>query len=323
MQRFLATIVFCLSVFLTETAAANPMPAPPLEVATPVLSPDGKTLIFTSNAQGTSDIFQVAANAADPRKTLRPMIMWIESNEYTPDWSPDGTSIVFSSTRESKKRDIWITSKEGTNHQRLTKDAGNNTAPKFSPDGKLILFLSDRAGKREIWTMMPNGADQLAAGLKGMIVNEASWSPDGKKVVYTACIHPPIGGLANVKCNLYMADFDEKRTLGADRIITPECGMCFNPHWGENGIIFSRMYEDGYDVHVISPEGKDMRRLTKGDLGLEMSPRWASDGKSVVFSASKPHESVQRFYPDTDADAVIVADVKPYEEDRSGKAALE
>jgi Tol biopolymer transport system component len=40
----------------------------------------------------------------------------------------------------------------------LTSNAGRNENPNWGPDGRHLVFVSNRTGKKEIWTMLANGA---------------------------------------------------------------------------------------------------------------------------------------------------------------------
>jgi TolB protein len=71
--------------------------------------------------------------------------------DYEPSWSPDGTKIAFSSTRDRTTcistlcGDIYTMNADGTGTiTRLTSSVGGNTQPVWSPDGKKIAFVSTR-----------------------------------------------------------------------------------------------------------------------------------------------------------------------------------
>ncbi len=46
------------------------------------------------------------------------------SNEFSPDWSPDGTRIVFESDRDGRELDVYATSLDGKVVRRLTSAPG-------------------------------------------------------------------------------------------------------------------------------------------------------------------------------------------------------
>lgn len=68
----------------------------------------------------------------------------------------------------------------------LTGKNLNNRYPKYSPDGTKIAFWSS-GNKGNIWIMDTTGTNQRQLTAEGVEVNDDifSWSPDGKKIVYT------------------------------------------------------------------------------------------------------------------------------------------
>jgi len=55
-----------------------------------------------------------------------------EGDNESPSWSPDGSLIVFSSTREGPSR-IYVMTSYGTDQKRLLTLQGQQTQPKWSP----------------------------------------------------------------------------------------------------------------------------------------------------------------------------------------------
>ena len=57
-------------------------------------------------------------------------------DEHTPSYSPDGTRIVFASTR-SGSEELWIANGDGTSPRQVTRTGGAMcSAPQWSPDGQ-------------------------------------------------------------------------------------------------------------------------------------------------------------------------------------------
>jgi Tol biopolymer transport system component len=61
--------------------------------------------------------------------------------DYQPDWSPDGSSIVYVSYRGGALELCLLDLASGTSHQ-LTHDGAVNVEPRFSPDGRTLAFVS-------------------------------------------------------------------------------------------------------------------------------------------------------------------------------------
>ena len=68
-------------------------------------------------------------------------------------WSPDGTRILFWSTRDGN-REIYVINADGSDPTRLTSASGWDTGPRWSPDGTRIAFTSTRDdGNYEIYVI--------------------------------------------------------------------------------------------------------------------------------------------------------------------------
>jgi len=107
--------------------------------------------------------------------------------------SPDGTRIVFSSTRDGND-EIYVMNSNGLNQQRLTSAPGVDAQPSWSPDGTRIAFTSDRSGSPEIWTMAPEGTGlfQVTTGSASNL-QIARWSWDGLRLSYVRNVSGMVG----------------------------------------------------------------------------------------------------------------------------------
>ncbi len=123
----------------------------------PSLSRDGKKMSFLSDRSGKAMIY-IADPAATEKNVER--ISFIGKFNATPSFSPDGSSIVFSSW--DRTFDIYRIGADKTGLFRLTKDFGSNEDPNYSPDGEFIIFTSKRVQSRskadqDIYIMDKNG----------------------------------------------------------------------------------------------------------------------------------------------------------------------
>jgi Tol biopolymer transport system component len=110
-------------------------------------------------------------------------------NDSDPNWSPDGSRIVFNSDRESDPQ-IYVMNANGTGQTQLT-DVGANTAADWSPDGTQIIFVSDRQNvgswrrPTDIWVMNADGSEQHPITVHDEYNrDEPQWSPDGRQIAY-------------------------------------------------------------------------------------------------------------------------------------------
>lgn len=154
-----------------------------LRAREPDISPDGRHVAFTTTRAGTTHL--MVADTEDVAGTMRELAPHGQFElVYTPRFSPDARSIVFSSWSRGGYRDIAIVDVESGRIDTLTHDRAQDTDPVFSPDGEVVYFSSDRTGIPNIYTC------RLATGTTRQITNVVmgaytpAVSPDGQTLVY-------------------------------------------------------------------------------------------------------------------------------------------
>lgn len=117
-------------------------------------------------------------------------------NNHSPEWSPDGSKIVFVSNRTSDpdkndNDDLWIMeAKKGSVVRHLTTWQGYDYRPKWSPDGKKIAFQrSTGTGNFQMYettvlcTINPDGSNlQLLTGSLDRDTQQHAWNADSKSL---------------------------------------------------------------------------------------------------------------------------------------------
>ena len=155
-------------------------------------------IVFASDRLASDDVWRIAPDGTDLTEiTHHSGAPWF----IEPSWSPDGQRIVFEADAnlpdDRQQGSIWKVRADGTELTHLTDGPGGGTddrQPNWSPLGDRILFQRRTPGSEDwnLFTMAPDGADLRQVTTAFDSDTDASWSPDGQRVVYST----DHGGLA-------------------------------------------------------------------------------------------------------------------------------
>jgi TolB protein len=77
-------------------------------------------------------------------------------NSY-PQFSPDGTKIVYVAESNSGEWDVYTLNPDGSGVERLTETGHRKLTPQWSPDGRRIAFIKAVGEGHSIWVMNSDG----------------------------------------------------------------------------------------------------------------------------------------------------------------------
>jgi dipeptidyl aminopeptidase/acylaminoacyl peptidase len=174
---------------------------------------------------------------------------------------PPGDAVVYvlsqiDAEKESVFSSLWLLSIEKGELKQLTFGSNRNWGIALSPDGNQIAFLSSRAEKPQLFILALDGGEarQLTHFKQGIGGNLA-WSPDGRRIVFTAGPQedPP----------------DAAKPYRVDRAVYRFDGVG---------------YLDGkvQDIYVIPAEGGDPKQLTRDRFNND-APRWSPDSSRILY----------------------------------------
>ncbi|HPG39009.1 MAG TPA: hypothetical protein PLP19_09140 [bacterium] len=128
-----------------------------LRATDPDWSADGKQIVCVVQNDGTDNLLLLD----DTGKTTKNLTSYQNGEGvYAPHFSPDGKSIVFTSSR-NHGRDLRIIEIESGQITSLLENHGDARDPVYSSDGKYIYFSWDVTGIFNIYRINPDGSDPV------------------------------------------------------------------------------------------------------------------------------------------------------------------
>jgi Tol biopolymer transport system component len=238
----------------------------------PAWSPDGKKILFTlsqERAKGkyNNEIYLSEANSYTHQKlSFAPPVTGIsvpqeKLSENYPSWSPDGTTILFSSNRhvlaeaDNSDQEVFSMDLATKEIKQLTDSDGSNTRPLYSPDGTLISFTSDRTGDWDVYVMNADGSNvRNLTNTPGVQDLFGSWSPDGTKLVFHS--------MRDGNLELYLMDIT---TLEVTRLTdnpAADATASFSPdgQW----IVFQSDRSGNLEIYIMRTDGSEVTQITTG-----------------------------------------------------------
>ncbi len=218
----------------------------------------GSRVIFGSLRTGRAILYEVELTGSEPVEVYRNT-----GGDEVPDWSPDGTFMVYSSERNFND-DIYVARPDGTPERRLTTSPGRDTAPRWSPDGSQIAFVSERDGNAEIYIINADGSNLRNLTQSAESEGHPAWSPDGSRLLFHRV-------LADGNPDIFVQPLNG----GAASNLTNHPSWELVSAWSPDGdrIAFGSNRDGNWEVYTMTPSGEDVKRLTTNP-GFDGDPIW-------------------------------------------------
>jgi Tol biopolymer transport system component/predicted Ser/Thr protein kinase len=265
----------------------TPLTHTPGEELFPSLSPDGRTIVFASAAQGNFDIYSQRVGGENPLNLTAASPV----DDTQPAYSPDGESLAFRSEREGGG--IFVAGATGESVRRVA-DFGYH--PAWSPDGTQLAVVTQSVGDPtlrftagELWIItVATHERRLLTGSDAM---QPSWSPSGKRIAYWGRTGTTGAG------NIFTIPVEGGTPVPA----TTEASTDWNPVWAPDGrhLYFSsdrggsmNLWRIGIDEATGRPTGR-AQPVTTGPGASSQHASISADGRRIAYSARVRSQNVQ------------------------------
>jgi TolB protein len=171
------------------------------------VSPNGKTIVWTSVKDGDLDIYAMDLDGSRVRRLTDDV--GYDGGAF---FSPDSKRIVYRASHptdpaevsrykellaqqlvEPGQLELFVMHADGTNKQPVTSNGASNFSPFFHPDGRRIIFSSNVETRGEggrpsfhLYLINDDGTGQERLTTEGHFNSFPMFSPDGKRLVWVS-----------------------------------------------------------------------------------------------------------------------------------------
>jgi TolB protein len=138
-------------------------------------------IVLASSRTGRFQLYSAErSNLAQLRKVMDDTAVATE-----PAFSPDGSRIAFTSTRDGQA-EIYVMDADGTSAARLTNSPGADGDASFTADGQAVVFHSQRTGHRQVFLQPITSSDAVQLTQEPADNSQPTLSPDGETIAFVS-----------------------------------------------------------------------------------------------------------------------------------------
>ena len=289
-------------IWLVPLAGGEPrqLTASPKHDRHPRWSPDGKWIVFESNRSGTFQIYVIASDGGEARQ-----ITTISTEATQPVWSPDGRHIAFVSAVFPEFSGKPFRESDELNRKKLDGREKSKVKARvitrllyrhwdsWVDDKRQHLFVvpvKNGAAAGDPRDLTPGDRDAIPTSSTFSAGDDFAFSPDGKKLAYTATPTPAREEAWLTNHDIYETDVE----TGERRQITTNPAADAFPRYSPDGnwIAYRAQSRPGFEsdrwqlMLYDRANGKTLRLTPDFDSWVEAFT-WAPDSRTIYFEAEE------------------------------------
>ncbi len=242
----------------------------------PVWSRDGKEILFVSNRghiYGTGGFWRMRAEpGAEAREIHYEETTW----RARPDFSPDGSRMVYNSYLGRQWHQLWVMPANGGDAFPVSYGEWDETSVRWSPDGKQLAFISNRNGETQLWLQSIPGGSQRQLEIS----QRRNLHPMGR---------------------LQLRVLDAEGNITPARVsVTDAAGRFYAPEraWIHADDGFDRS-ERAFEAHYFHTSGATEAEVPAGKITVEAMKgfEYSFERRTINVSAGKPASLTIRLKP--------------------------
>ncbi len=126
------------------------------QAASPSLSPDGRTVVITGLLDGKPDLFLLDLQSESITNLTNNFLY-----EKTPNWSPDGKYIYYTSRIQSRDQIMRLNTANSKEVEQLTFSEYNSVAPYYDAQTNSIFYSADKNSAFNVYKLDLNTGDKI------------------------------------------------------------------------------------------------------------------------------------------------------------------
>ncbi len=227
------------------------------------------------------DIWIAEKDGSSPKRLTS-----MSADEQNPYFSPDGKWIAFSANYNNNF-DVYLIPTSGGQARRLTWHPGADWVNGWSPDGKSILFTSRREMQQgrsaQAWQVSAKGG--FPTRIMDAVVQQASWSADGKTLAYQPYItaHRGPSGWRNHRGGstppIWILSPGANNYIEIPHVRASDT----NPMWVGGDVFFISDRDRAKNIYQYQLKDKKLIQKTQHKNWDIQSAN--TDGKTIIFSS--------------------------------------